>query len=485
MTSESVILRWTGHPLIDVGVAALTAFAGKRDPATVSAADLERFVEFAERNYLSADLSKTVGILFTMNSFLNPSLKPEQRRARIRDAVSAFARAGDDSLPPCTYCGRPALRVLHRDDLPMILGRTVVNFYPGGVPGLAICGACQLALHGLTLGAPRCAGKALVLYADDPAFMLDVVRQWVQRTRKYAELSAQGETPPAFSAPRTRVVEALLRAQGEAEYEERPIGLVAYHISNSGQGPGIDIYPLPSTVVQFLMRARAARYRDAWSAIERRAWQRLGKRGGSAADLDDEERGEYRNFLYEDLFRLPEDAARFIRLYFLRNPGGLVRRTDIDPRADYGTAAELDVISWNLVDLFLKEVMGMNQARIDAIRTLGDRLAEEISANNDKPLLRTAYLARGYVTVRRLLLQISHRRLNRQDAPVVGFDEFLTIFEEGEELARADWRLAWDLTLIRLIERLHELGQDALLKDAVSAEEVAQQEEEEREAAAI
>jgi CRISPR-associated protein Cst1 len=127
----------------------------------------------------------------------------------------------------------------------------------------------------------------------------------------------------------------------------------------------------------------------------------------------------------------------------------------------------------------------MNQARIDAIRTLGDRLAEEISANNDKPLLRTAYLARGYVTVRRLLLQISHRRLNRQDAPVVGFDEFLTIFEEGEELARADWRLAWDLTLIRLIERLHELGQDALLKDAVSAEEVAQQEEEEREAAAI
>ena len=32
------------------------------------------------------------------------------------------------------------------------------------------------------------------------------------------------------------------------------------------------------------------------------------------------------------------------------------------------------------------------------------------------------------------------------------------MFEEGEDLPRADWRLARDLVLIRMVERLYELG---------------------------
>jgi CRISPR-associated protein Cst1 len=263
--------------LIDAGIAALTAFAGRRDPRQVSDADLEGYAEFAEGAYLSSDLSKTVGVLFTTNNFLNPSLDPGKRRERVREAVRAYREQGKAELPPCAFCGRPGLRVLHRDDVPILLGRTNVNFYPGGAPGLAICGLCQVALHGLTVGAPRCSGKALVLYADEPAFLLSIVQDWVTRTRKYVELSAQGEAPPAFSAARTRIVEALLRAQREAGREDRTVGLVAYHLSNSGQGPGIEVYPLPSAVVRFVQRATAQRYRDAWSAIERRVCKVLVK----------------------------------------------------------------------------------------------------------------------------------------------------------------------------------------------------------------
>lgn len=472
-TGSGPILRWTGHPLVDAGTAALTAFAGKRDPSQVTADDLQRFAEFAERNYLAGDLSKTVGVLFTTNNFLNPSLDAAKKRDRVRDAVRAYGTHGDERLPSCTFCGRPGLRVLHRDDVPMLLGRTVVNFYPGGAPGLAICGMCQLALHGLTVGAPRCSGKALVLYADDPDFLVNMVRDWVARARKYAELSAQGETPPGFVAARTRVIEALLRSQREAGREDRAIGLVAYHLSNSGQGPGIEVYPLPSTVVHFVQRANAQRYKEAWSAIERQAWQRIGKKGGSAADLDEEGRGEYRNYLYEDLFRLPQEAGRFVRIYFLRNTAGLVRRTDVDPRADYRTGAELDAISWDLVELFLKEVVGMDPARVKAIRDLGDRLAEEVVENNNRRLLRMAYLERRYDTIRRLLIKANHDALNGSSGPVLGFDDYLLIFEEGEELARVDWRLAWDLVLIRMIEQLHRLGKTEMVKEAVSAEEIA------------
>jgi CRISPR-associated protein Cst1 len=516
MTDERPILRWTGHPLVDAGVAALTAFAGKRDPAEVTGEDLAAYAEFAEQHYLGGDLSKTVGILFTMNSFLNPNpkLKPDQKRERIRDAVTAFEKNPDDAtLPRCVFCDRPSRRVLHRDDIPMILGRTIVNFYPGGTPGLAVCGACQVALHGLTVGAPRISGKALVVSADDPSFLTEIVSEWVQQARRYASVEQASGASLTLKNPRTRMVEALLRVQRQAARADQPVGLVGYHISNSGQGPGIDVYALPSTVVRFVQRAGAARYRQAWEAIQRRAWQRkrierkwesaadqdtietdergqsvrrkrIGRKWESAADLDEEQRAECRNFLYEDLFRLPDEAGRFIRLYFLRNPAGLVRQRDEDPRAEYRTATELDVVSWELAELFLKEVVGMEQTRIDAIRTLGDRLAEEIDENNDRQLLGRAYRARDYGTIRRLLLRADLARLNRRQAPVVGFDEFLVVFEEGEELARVDWRLAWDLVLIRVIEQLYQRGKTELVQEAVSTGEL-EDEAREPEAAAV
>src|SRR5581483_5472462 len=96
MTIETEpILRWTSHPLIDAGVAALTAFAGKTQPQDVTADDLNEFVKFAERYYLTEDLKKTVIIVFTLNSFLNPSFKDDdKKREQIRIAVTAFSRQG-------------------------------------------------------------------------------------------------------------------------------------------------------------------------------------------------------------------------------------------------------------------------------------------------------------------------------------------------------------------------------------------------------
>ena len=153
---EPAGLYWTSHALVDAGIAGLTAFAKKQSPEAVTLSDLDSVVDFAEQYYLGADMSKTIGILFTINRFQNPSVKSEERRrARVREAVGAFRRTSPTGLPPCAYCGRPALTTLHRDDVPMLLGRSIVNFYPGGDPGLPICGLCQTCVQGLSLGAPR------------------------------------------------------------------------------------------------------------------------------------------------------------------------------------------------------------------------------------------------------------------------------------------------------------------------------------------
>ena len=97
----------------------------------------------------------------------------------------------------------------------------------------------------------------------------------------------------------------------------------------------------------------------------------------------------------------------------------------------------------------------MERDRIEAIRQLGDRLAEEIAGSNDLRLWWNAYKVQTFGNVRNLLIRQSRKTLQGGREPLISFDGFLTVFEEGQELAHVDWRLAWDLVLIRLIEQLH------------------------------
>ena len=97
----------------------------------------------------------------------------------------------------------------------------------------------------------------------------------------------------------------------------------------------------------------------------------------------------------------------------------------------------------------------MEKTRIDAIRILADTLAEDIASTNDRRLFDRAYRAQWFGDVRKLLLSDGFQRLKREEAPLLSLESFLTIFEEGDEVARSDWRLAWDLVLIRLLEQLY------------------------------
>ena len=80
-------------------------------------------------------------------------------------------------------------------------------------------------------------------------------------------------TPHVFSH-RTLLIDTLLKIQYEADDEsEQPFSLTAYHLSNSGQGPKLDIYDLPLETTGFLREMKTADYRDEWNAIVSRAWE--------------------------------------------------------------------------------------------------------------------------------------------------------------------------------------------------------------------
>jgi CRISPR-associated protein Cst1 len=177
--------------------------------------------------------------------------------------------------------------------------------------------------------------------------------------------------------------------------------------------------------------------------------------------------------LYEDLFRLPEAASRVIRGHLLR----LARRLVTEP-----AAADLQGLRlWHVTRILLEEVVGMEPRRIEAIRQLGDRIAAAI-AEGDRRLFSRLRLVGSYRDARSLLLRAGTRYLQERGELLLSFDDFLLVFEEGEELPRVDWRLAWDLVFLRVLDQLHARGWFAQHAEALA--EVAQVEDAEAESQA-
>lgn len=471
---RDTIYKWTNHPLLDMGIASLISFSGREHPEDLTPDDLEKFACYAEQAYFSPELASYLTVLFTSN-FINPSFSAERKVSFVKEIVRSHKNRPDPDLAPCTYCGRPSVRRAHRDLVPMLTGREAVNFFPGGAPGLTICGNCILALQALSIGSPMCSGRSLVISCDDPNLTLGLIKMWQPEIRKRIQLSQQTQQKlPPLTRPLTRTINAL--ATIEAQQEDGTFSsMTVYHLSNSGQGPQVEIHFLPSSVVRFVQRAKAARYFAAWRQIVHRGWEvpagpKKGQKGEGPKEIA-------RNYLYEDLFTLPDRSGRFVRTYFLRKATQYAQGPG-DPRSDYTGWKDYIPGLWDLTSLFLQEVMAVDVKRIEAIKKLGDTLADEIATENDRRLWWRVYSADGYRHVRLAMIQASKRRLQRGSGPVISFDAFLEVFEEGDELPRVDWRLAWDLVLIRVIEKLYEAKWFENNRDALGEEEKETQMEE-------
>ena len=483
------MLRYTGHPLVDVGLATIAAFVGKPNLSELTDADLEAAADYMEANYTVDPLKSFLTVAFPNSGFTQPAYekRPEKRHSYARAVLRAFRAGSPTASLPCAFTGEPAVGVpldadgrlepgrTFRQHVPLLTGEGVINFYPYGDAGLPISGVALLAVQALPLGCAKVGGRLLAVHSPDPELTYRFAHEFLEHNKKAihtAQLAGDKKMPEYPRRPGTLVVEVLLRVEAERlSLDARPASVTAYHLSNSGQGAALDIYHLPLEITAFLRTAMSAAYRQAWQALCERGWEVTAARQRG----DGEDSVARYNVLYEDLFHLPADAARFIRRYFLRVPQRSTRPGD--PRASYSVKEDVDLVSWKLVELFLRKVVHMDQKRIDEIRKLGDALAEHVSGEDDRHFFNSFLMARRYDSLRATLIRVNVARVKRGQPPVVAFEPFITVFEEGEDLPRSDWRLARDLVLIRMIEQLHGRGwlknraEDLAVPDADDSDE--------------
>ncbi len=451
-------LKYTGHPIVDVGLATMAAFADKAEPGDLTESDLDSIVDYVKTNYTVNPLKSFLTVAFPNSGFTNPSFEssPEKRVAYADRILNAWKSGNRNAEEPCVFTGLPSAMKAYRQHIPLLTGEGVVNFYPHGDAGLPVSGIAILAIHVFPLGCAKVAGRLFAVHSDQPFITRHFAGLFLEDNRK-AVLSAQAAGISKLSETGLRagtlLIDKLLRVWDAAQgTNEGSPSVTAYHLSNSGQGVDLTIHHLPLEVSSFLRQAMSARYRTSWDEIRQRGWQIV--QAKKRKDGEPPGRPTF-NVVYEDALKLPDGSPAFIRRYFLRLPERQVKPGD--PRATYSFVGDADLVSYDLTELFLREVMNVNRKRIALIKELGDTLADYVLTENDRRFFQSFMTAKRD-SLRSLLIRVSFTRVKRGQAPLVTFDGYVEAFDEDDEGSQVNWRLARDLVLIRMIERLHQAG---------------------------
>lgn len=419
----------TGQPLVDVGIAALTALAGRDSPDALTPADLERVSARLAgwytqpgsiRNFAKGSVFHNAGY-----GFDNPDLQ-RQHVARTLESWRTPGQLGE----PCAFCGQPAAYRASRRDIPLLNGEALYNFGGRGVAGVPVCGRCSLALQALPFGCMRSGGRLIACHSDDPALTLALARIAVQRAERAITLEG---ALPVFSAERTRLVEllvdwlaALERRSGRQIELSRAPTLTGYLFTNAGTSADIRIYTLDSAVVGFVESAlhnADSSLSAAWGFAVEHAWGRAkAKKDVPPADTDKMQRP---NGLYEALLDLPEQARGFLRKYLL-------------PTRHWGLAA-----------LFLRKVMRMEPEQIALLKALGERFAAY--AKTHRSFFYPFAREQQYAKWRRHVLNARNDHQRASGEALITFEEFVAAFTAPPGEIN-DWRLARDLAVLAMLD---------------------------------
>ena len=144
------ILRYTGHPFLDVGVATLTAMSKKNRPEDVGYAELESAAEYLKDVYSHIPkVQNQLNTVFQGSHFTQPA-KSLSNRLEYADRLMFGFRTERETISgvACTFFPElPAYLYAHRQYFPLLNGIGLLNFLPPGCDGIPISGVGLLALR--------------------------------------------------------------------------------------------------------------------------------------------------------------------------------------------------------------------------------------------------------------------------------------------------------------------------------------------------
>mgnify|MGYP000156252637 CR=1 FL=1 len=423
------LFAFTGNPFVDGGLWGLMEWLGVKDPADIDIQQLEEVFEEITDLYTTDMWKKLMYSIFPNNKITNPAYSGREKEEYLNYLNNLLQSIDSvENNGSCIACGkRGVVTPADRKDVPLTGSKKLRNFFSCASDGADYCPVCLLAVQFLPLVVYTCGDKVMLVSSHSRK----VMRRWAREcnSKINAQILLKQYTKgidEGYSNPRNtlfHIAGDLILSHNVGEFQGENISIRIYNFTNYGQTPDVEIYDLPSPVFRFLVSLKQSGEYSKWLEVVKRGFDRI-------EDNEEEQFKKHENGVYNNL---------------LNNKSILGYFTDRD-RNIYGT--------WNVLKLYLKEVRGMNEARIELVKKLGDEIAKFIRKKDHIKRLRDLENASQYHSFRNVLRHIIKDRLELgEEKPLFAFDEYIEMVYEGDN---ANWREVQDLLLFRIYEVLHD-----------------------------
>ncbi len=428
--SESIWFT-TGNPFVDMGQEMMAALVGVDEVKDLNIDNVEPLLLRLVDIYMHADWRKSLQTVFPNSKLINPSIKDhrEAYSTLLKDWFKLLS-SSENLLVPCAISGKPAQVLLSRTYLPMSDSEGG-NFQSANEKGMPLSASVALALQFFPLSLVKI-GKMLAL----PQFSNDSIQlKWAEDCYKYIEenepLDLGGiRDTGTFRATNAffKLVERLVRDNQDITGSSVTLYLFNNYVQTDYKTAS-EIHFMPARVFNFIRLAMTKTLQDAWQTVVRRGY--IYKKD----NVDDNELQKYSNLVYSNLL-----AGKSISGFF----------TD---RKKHCPIVRGEV-GWKLYKSYLTEVRGMDQQRLESLRSLGDRLAPIIQSKKKRLLRLERANSRGELTG-------TLYRLTKDSAaagngtPLITFDQLVSdVFPH--DMQYSDWREVKYLLLFRIYEQLFD-----------------------------
>lgn len=437
------LFNWTGNPFVDSGIAATLLYNEKSELSDLGILELEKMKALLLQVYTKPAWRKSFHNIFTGNcKLLQNSFKTDAKRdEEFSKYLTTLLGNAKETLGGgnCVACGqRNATSRKSKTEIPMTGSGSAKGFFPSASEGADFCDVCAFMVQCSPLVYQVCGGaRFLVLQSSSQSVKLANAKKALHEINsQIAKNDYTGSVNEGFSNPQNalfQITSDLIRSSKRLDEDNAAVSL--YHFSNYLQAPELNVYEMPASVFSFVRQTQLARFREDWLNIVRRNFF-FNSKGKtipfSFEKISDDNFKKTKNRIHLDLL-----AGKPITKCFF----------NIKERTTYS--------EFDLLKAYLREVLAMDNKRIETIKNIADEIALFImKSSKGKTRLRDLEISTGFREFNNTLRKISKERIElNPDKPLFTYEQYAhDLFPEGA-YRFGDARY---LILFRLYEQLHD-----------------------------
>ncbi|MCX7696045.1 MAG: type I-B CRISPR-associated protein Cas8b1/Cst1 [Caloramator sp.] len=435
--------NYTGNPFVDAGISAMLAYLDKKQPQEIEADDLIQIKKLLIELYLKDKWNKNLFSIFPNNKVTNPSIKNKKLEyGNFLDNLIKEIKDTDEGNY-CVSCGKKKVTTKYsKSYIPLIGSGSYRNFFSNLTEGERYCAGCVFAIQSSPLIYYACGKYFALIHSSDYSIQKSWAKICIKDVKK--QITTDNYTG-CYNDNYSNAVNALFNIANKLinEYSneiEEGSEIMLYLFSNYNQSPELSIYRLPDKVFKFLKKVHYLPNRSEWSRLIKKGYVITKK----IKEDDEEKIKNLKNYVYERLL----NNESIIRYFFIKGKREVIG-------------------DFRMFSLYLKEVLGLNEKRIEVIKSLADNISEYIKKTEKLNRLYDLERADTRAKFSNVLLKITKDKLKmNEEKPLITMDDYVNyIVSEG------NFRESQDIMLFRIYENLFDWFKEKNLIDLEDEED--------------